>query len=755
MAGMKFEYDESGAKFSYFFLSFYAMIIIPCTYYFWPRKQIKKSHHAEDLSSFEPCRLKIQLLSKNEPKKTTTKIITFLILLIGWALFFYMAYKASQIEVEHKEYDPFIILQLDRSASDQEIKKKYREMTKTMHPDRGGDPEKFKELAKAYQALTNEEIKKNWVEYGNPDGPGVTQFGIALPKWIVDGKNSYLVLGAYVLVFMVIMPILVGTWWYKSIKYTGDQVLIATSQLFNYLIMKSPQMNLKKIIMVLGSSREFERHSNPEIEERPSDNTEVPQLIKDLPDLQEKIRELPFSAPYSIKSRALIHAHLSRMELKPTLEKDKNVIVKKCPFLINELVNSAANFAQAVNANYAPKNFHAPKLETIENMMKLSPMIVQALWNKSKSNLLQLPHLEEGHLRHFVTKKRNIGNIKQFVQANDSDRRSILRHLTDEQYDDIMRVCSYYPHVDMTCKVNIIDDEDEHTITAGALVNLIVNLKRESLKVLLGNEDVNSKQNDFEEIDAKEGVDELGASEVQKEEVKEKPVNRPWQQKQQKKTKKPAKKPVKKPNVNNKAKSNQNEAAKDQKEESESDEDESGSANEDQTETNASDNEEEVLVKKTKETKEDKSNNGEEYFDKFQQMQKKKEKLETKAKISHRVYCPFFPDIKQECWWLYLADRKYNNIICNPIYVQTLKDTEEFELKFIAPKTPGNYTYSVVLRSDSYLDFDIIQNIKLDVQQAKKIEEHPQWNFTDEETNKNGDEDDVDDEYATESDNDD
>ena len=65
------------------------------------------------------------------------------------------------------------------------------------------------------------------------------------------------------------------------------------------------------------------------------------------------------------------------------------------------------------------------------------------------------------------------------------------------------------------------------------------------------------------------------------------------------------------------------------------------------------------------------------------------------------------------------------------------------------------YTYSVILRSDSYLDFDIIQNIKLDVHEAKKIEEHPQWNFTDEETNKNGEEDEVDDEYATESENDD
>ena len=75
-----------------------------------------------------------------------------------------------------------------------------------------------------------------------------------------------------------------------------------------------------------------------------------------MPDLQEKTRELPFSAPYSIKARALIHAQLARMDLTDNLEKDKNVVVKKCPFLINELVNSAANFAQAANSNYVPKS---------------------------------------------------------------------------------------------------------------------------------------------------------------------------------------------------------------------------------------------------------------------------------------------------------------------------------------------------------------------------------------------------------------
>jgi translocation protein SEC63 len=86
--------------------------------------------------------------------------------------------------------------------------------------------------------------------------------------------------------------------------------------------------------------------------------------------------------------------------------------------------------------------------------MRLSPMIVQGLWNKTKKcDLLQLPHLVENQLRHFVTKKRNIQSIRQFVAMNDSDRRSILRNLTDEQYDDIMRVCSCYPHVEMDVKV--------------------------------------------------------------------------------------------------------------------------------------------------------------------------------------------------------------------------------------------------------------------------------------------------------------
>lgn len=40
MAGQKFQYDESGGTFYYFILSFLALLLIPSTFYFWPKKKI-------------------------------------------------------------------------------------------------------------------------------------------------------------------------------------------------------------------------------------------------------------------------------------------------------------------------------------------------------------------------------------------------------------------------------------------------------------------------------------------------------------------------------------------------------------------------------------------------------------------------------------------------------------------------------------------------------------------------------------------
>lgn len=52
--------------------------------------------------------------------------------------------------------DPYSILEVDRGASPEEIKKAYRKMAVKYHPDKpGGDEEKFKEVAAAYDRLAN------------------------------------------------------------------------------------------------------------------------------------------------------------------------------------------------------------------------------------------------------------------------------------------------------------------------------------------------------------------------------------------------------------------------------------------------------------------------------------------------------------------------------------------------------------------------------------------------------------------------
>jgi translocation protein SEC63 len=68
------------------------------------------------------------------------------------------------------------------------------------------------------------------------------------------------------------------------------------------------------------------------------------QLIKQIPNLSEKNRERPLCYTYSIKARALLHAHLNHMTLNPnTLDKDRQYIVKKCPYLIQEMVNCVSH----------------------------------------------------------------------------------------------------------------------------------------------------------------------------------------------------------------------------------------------------------------------------------------------------------------------------------------------------------------------------------------------------------------------------
>lgn len=85
------------------------------------------------------------------------------------------------------------------------------------------------EVSKAFKALTDEEIRNNYIQYGHPDGKQSFSIGIALPKFIVTDGNGKYVLLVYGLLLGVLLPYVVGKWWYGTQRMTKDKVLIASA----------------------------------------------------------------------------------------------------------------------------------------------------------------------------------------------------------------------------------------------------------------------------------------------------------------------------------------------------------------------------------------------------------------------------------------------------------------------------------------------------------------------------------------------
>ena len=79
------------------------------------------------------------------------------------------------------------ILGITKTVTEQEIKKIYKKLAIKHHPDRGGDQEKFKEIAAAYEVLIDKDKRQIYDQFGEEGlkqhmqqggGPDMDPFGM-------------------------------------------------------------------------------------------------------------------------------------------------------------------------------------------------------------------------------------------------------------------------------------------------------------------------------------------------------------------------------------------------------------------------------------------------------------------------------------------------------------------------------------------------------------------------------------------------
>lgn len=330
-----YNYDEQGQFFPYFVLTVTALFTIPTTY-----SALKSSKELENTGSripsdFTPEHEDLISRSRRKQKRRERKLKRMLLSLLGWCVMAYMVYLMATItRITPKVWDPYDILGISRSSSESQIRKHYKKLSITQHPDkRQPDPAKnetmdsvneaWVEVVKAYKTLTDEEVRQNYLQYGHPDGKQSFSIGIALPQFLVNEGNGRYVLLLYAALLGIVMPYFVGRWWYGTQRMTRDGILVASaSKLFSEY---NEEIDEGGVVGAISSGNEYEDRLKTKALEGGSDKVES-KVIKStqtspLLSKREENQILNLSDEKRRKILSLLWAYLNRVELSdPVLD---------------------------------------------------------------------------------------------------------------------------------------------------------------------------------------------------------------------------------------------------------------------------------------------------------------------------------------------------------------------------------------------------------------------------------------------------
>lgn len=412
-------------------------------------------YQSKQMCTCDDCFSKSSLLkSKYRPLWKQKKLY---ILIVGWISFSVIAYYTWQARSSFPEgYDPFAIMGLSHGATEAEIRKQYKVLSLKLHPDKVPDKDKqeaeerFIEMTKAYKVLTNEDIRKNFEETGNPDGIKNFTLGIALPSWLIEEGNMFKILSIYVLAFMIFLPIYIGKWWSRSKNYTKSNIHYFT--MARYYQELSQDLNMRKLIEIISLAYEYQERFTWTRQ----DTENIPQLLIKIRSELETVtgekyeRSKKFSMPFCTKAFALIMSHMLRIPLtSPDLIDDQRFAIEKAFHLIPGMIQISIA-REWSNITY--------------QLVTLGQLLIQGSYDQSLP-LLQLPGITNE-----MAKNSKVKNINSFI--NEKEKQVIFPSVNDTQLTNMMIVAKSIPHITLVkALIQVLGQDD---ITPSSIVTVAI-----------------------------------------------------------------------------------------------------------------------------------------------------------------------------------------------------------------------------------------------------------------------------------------
>ncbi|KAI9250438.1 Sec63 Brl domain-containing protein [Phascolomyces articulosus] len=125
-----------------------------------------------------------------------------------------------------------------------------------------------------------------------------------------------------------------------------------------------------------------------------------------------------------------------------------------------------------------------------------------------------------------------------------------------------------------------------------------------------------------------------------------------------------------------------------------------------------------VTAEDTKKKSTNDDSDDEELLDEVTGKLKQEEKESGTLPLAHT---PYYPGEKKPYWWVFLGDPKVNRILVSPKKVTDITDEQTVQISFPGPPKPGTYTFSLFVKSDTYVGTDIQQDIKLTIRDKSDL----------------------------------